>query len=189
MLRFDEKNLWYQTRRTRHSLSHRAELPRLTGMKQRTGEKGSISTGKAVLLGAVLVHFAVTGAHGFAHAHAKVALSPGTMMFVFWVIVIGPILGIVAQRTTLPRGGAWAIAGMMAAALAFGLANHFLLPGPDHVAHVAGPWQALFGITAGTLALTEAFAAVVAVWCATRTLRRSVGRQSAAVRLSRPCAS
>src|SRR5580765_2943021 len=113
MLQFDEKNLWYQTRRTRHSLSHRAELPRLTGMKQRAGEKGSISTGKAVLLGAVLVHFAVTGAHGFAHAHTKVALSPGTMMFVFWVIVIGPILGIVAQRTALTRGGAWAIAGMM----------------------------------------------------------------------------
>ena len=125
------------------------------------------------MLAAVLVHFAVTAVHGFAHAHAKVALPPAAMAFVFCVIVVGPILGIIAQRTALPRGGAWAIAGMMAAALAFGLANHFLLSGPDHVTHVAGPWQALFGITAAALVLTEAFGAAAAVWCATRTVRRS----------------
>ena len=122
---------------------------------------------------AVLVHFAVTAVHGFAHARANVALSPGATVFVFWVVVIGPVFGIVVQRAALPRGGAWGIAVMFAGGLAFGLANHFLLPGADHVAHVAGPWQALFGMTAAALALTEGFGAAAAVWCATRAVRQS----------------
>jgi hypothetical protein len=142
-------------------------------MKVRAGPNWSISTGETILLAAVLVHLVVTSAHGYAHAQAKVAMSPGATAFVFCVIVIGPILCIVAQRTRLPRGGAWAIAGTMAAALAFGLANHFLLPGPDHVSRVAEPWRGLFSITATALVPTEAFGAAAAAWRATRAGRRS----------------
>jgi len=50
----------------------------------------------------------------------------------------------------------------MLAALLFGVMFHYVLPGPDHVAYVpAGPWQLLFQVATGLLALREAIGAVV----------------------------
>jgi hypothetical protein len=137
-------------------------------MSERAGKNRRSATDESVLLVAVLVHFAVTCVHGFAHAQAKVAMSSGSMVFILSVIVVGPILGLLAQRIALPRAGAWAISAMMAAALAFGLINHFLFPGPDHITHVAEAWRSLFSVTAAALVLTEAFGATVAAVCATR---------------------
>jgi hypothetical protein len=90
------------------------------------------------------------------------------MLFVFTVILAGPICGLIVQRLMLPRGGAWVIAATLAAALVFGLTNHFLIPGVDHVSHVAEPWRMLFGVTAALLVATELFGSAVAVWCATK---------------------
>jgi hypothetical protein len=130
-------------------------------------------TGERILLGVVLLHLAISAIHGFAHAQAQVSLSPAASVFVFGVILIGPILGLMLRRTVMPWVGAWMIAATMVAALAFGLANHFLITGSDHVTHVAAPWRALFGTTAALLVFTEAFGAAVAVWCATRIGRRA----------------
>ena len=129
-----------------------------------------ISTGEAALAAAVLIHFGVSAVHGFAHTRANVTLPPAAMAFVFTVILAGPIVGLLA-RIVVPRAGAWVIAATLGAALVFGVANHFLIPGVDHVLHVARPWRVLFGATAALLVLTEAFGAGVAVWCAMR-LRR-----------------
>ncbi len=130
-------------------------------------------SGEAILTATVFIHFGVTAVHGFAHAGAKVAISPASMVFVFAVILIGPIMGLIIQRAGLSRGGAWAIAVMMTAALAFGMVNHFLIPGTDHVSRVAEPWRLLFGVTAVLLILAEAFGAAVAVWCAVGAGRSS----------------
>lgn len=132
--------------------------------------KRGISTAEAVLAGVVLAHVGVSVAHGLAHARANVALSPAAMSFVLGVIFVGPIFGLIAQRTAFPRAGAWVVAATLAGALVFGLVNHFVIPGADHVSEVAGPWRPLFGITATVLAVTEAFGSALAAWCGTRAL-------------------
>lgn len=114
----------------------------------------------------VLVHLGVCLIHGFAHSRAGVELSSGQMLFVFLVILIGPVVGLILQRVAFPRVGTWIIAATLAGALVFGLANHFLIAGVDHVSHVAGAWRGLFGFTAALLVLTEALGSAVAVWCA-----------------------
>ena len=130
-------------------------------MKQR------ISASEAILAVLVLAHLALSLAHGFAHTRAGVALSAAQMAFVFAVILIGPVAGLILQRLVFPRGGAWLVAATLAGAMVFGLANHFLIPGADHVGHVAGPWRMLFGTTAALLVLTESLGTLAAVWCAT----------------------
>jgi hypothetical protein len=49
----------------------------------------------------------------------------------------------------------------MAAALLFGLTNHFVVSSPDHVDHVAAQWRPLFISTAIALAVTEAAGAIL----------------------------
>ncbi|HET9010759.1 MAG TPA: hypothetical protein VFN38_03045, partial [Gemmatimonadaceae bacterium] len=68
-------------------------------MKQR------ISASEAVLAVLVLLHLALSMAHGFAHTRAGVALSAAQMAFVFAVILIGPVAGLILQRLVFPRGG------------------------------------------------------------------------------------
>lgn len=132
-----------------------------------------ITTLEAVLAAAVVIHLGISLLHGSAHARANVNLSPSSMTFVVAVILIGPVLGLIVQRAGLPRAGAWAVAATMAGALVFGLVNHFLLPGADHVSQVTAPWQVLFGVTAALLVFSEAFGSAVAVRCAILAGRRS----------------
>jgi hypothetical protein len=127
--------------------------------------------GQAILTSTVLIHFGVTAVHGFAHARASITMSLASRTFVFAVILIGPFLGLIVQLLGWPRAGAWAIAAMMASALVFGLVNHFLIPGPDHVSHVAQPWRLLFGATAALLVPTEAIGSALAVWIAVNNRR------------------
>ncbi len=127
-----------------------------------------ISPREAALTLIVLIHLAVSLVHGATHARAGVTLSGAAMLFVFAVILAGPIVGLAVHRLALPRAGAWLIAATLGAALAFGLVNHFLIAGADHVSHVAGPWRIWFGATALLLVATEAIGSAAAVWCAMR---------------------
>jgi hypothetical protein len=129
------------------------------------------SSADALLTAIVIAHLLISVAHGRAHAGAAVPLGVAGNAFVLIVVVLGPIAGLGLRRFATASGGAWLVAVTMAAAFAFGLINHFVIDGPDHVAHVAQPWSALFAGTAILLALTEASGAGVAVWCAVR--RRS----------------
>jgi hypothetical protein len=128
--------------------------------------KARISPREAALAAIVLIHLTISLVHGFAHARAGVNLPRAAMLFVFAVVLIGPVAGVIVQRLALPRGGAWVVAATLGAALAFGLANHFLISGADHVTHVAGPWRTWFGVTASLLVATEAAGSAAAVWCA-----------------------
>ena len=113
----------------------------------------------------VLVHLAVSIAHGRAHSGAQVPLSPTGALFVYIVILAGPLAGLALWRRR-PRTGAWIVAASMTGALVFGLVNHFIVDGQDHVAQVAPEWRTLFGVTAALLVLSEAAGAALGVWSA-----------------------
>ena len=100
--------------------------------------------------------------HGTAHSGAHIPLSPAANLFVFGVILAGPLIGL-AVAWWAERIGSWIIAVTMAGALVFGLVNHFLLAGPDHVSQVEEQWRSLFTTTAVLLAATEGLASALAL--------------------------
>lgn len=115
------------------------------------------------LTAVVLVHLAINIMHGRAHTGAQVPLSPAGALFVYIVILAGPLIGLGVWRWR-PRLGGWIVAVCMSGALVFGLVNHFIIDGSDHVAHVAMEWRALFGVTAGLLVACEALGAAIGIW-------------------------
>jgi len=115
----------------------------------------------------VLIHLAINIMHGRAHAGAQVPLSAAGMLFVYIVILAGPLVGLGVWRWQ-PQPGGWIVAACMAGALFFGLINHFIIDGADHVAHVAAEWRSLFGVTAGLLVACEALGVAIGVWSARR---------------------
>jgi len=112
--------------------------------------------------GIVFVHFVATVFHGIAHARAQVPLSYAASVFVFTVILAGPLLGLVLMWLS-KRIGAAVIAVTMAGAFVFGFVNHFVLTSPDHISHIAERWRPLFTATAVLLASTEGLGSVLAV--------------------------
>jgi hypothetical protein len=118
------------------------------------------------LAAVVLIHLAISIAHGRAHTGAQVPLPLAGALFVYIVILAGPLAGLAVWRWR-PRTGAWIVAASMTGALVFGLVNHYILDGQDHVAHVAADWRTLFGVTAALLVVSEAAGAAAGVWAAT----------------------
>lgn len=114
------------------------------------------------LTGVVLAHLIISMVHGTAHSKAQVPLSLAANVFVFAVIVAGPLIGL-GLAWPSRRLGAWLIALTMAGSLVFGLVNHFVLASPDHITHVDPNWRPLFTITAVLLAITEGLGSFLAV--------------------------
>ena len=114
------------------------------------------------LAAAVLAHLIVSIAHGAAHSEAHVPLSRAANLFVFGVIVVGPLAGL-ALAGRAERIGSWVIAVTMASAFVFGCVNHFVLAGPDHVSQVVARWRPMFATTAALLAALEVLASVLAI--------------------------
>jgi hypothetical protein len=114
------------------------------------------------LAAAVVVHLVISLVHGAAHAQAHVPLSRGGTLFVFIVILAGPLVGL-ALTWPAERLGNWLIALTMAGSLASGVVNHFVLDSADHVAHVQPEWRVLFAATAVLLALTELLGSGLAI--------------------------
>ena len=91
-------------------------------------------------------------------------MSPAANLFVFVVILAGPVLGLaLTWRST--RIGSWVIALTMAGSLVFGVVNHFVFAGTDHVSHVDPHWQPLFAATAVLLGVTEGLGCALAIGC------------------------
>ena len=97
-----------------------------------------------------------------AHDEGHVPMSAAANLFVFVVILAGPLLGLALLWRT-QRAGSWIIAVTLAAALVFGVVNHFILESPDHVRAVAEQVRPAFTATALLLALTEVLGAGLAV--------------------------
>jgi hypothetical protein len=114
------------------------------------------------LTAVVLAHLVVSIVHGAAHADAHVPLSRAANLFVFIVILAGPLVGL-ALAWPAERIGSWLIVVSMGGSLVFGVVNHFVFASPDHVAHVAMQWRPLFATTAVLLAVTETVGSGLAI--------------------------
>ena len=146
---------------------------RRMGQLGRVGQAGRVGHAAGWALAAVvLLHLAISILHGRAHSGAQVPLSPAAALFVYIVVLAGPLIGL-AVWPWKPIAGGWIVAASLGGALVFGLINHFIIAGPDHVSHVAAEWRALFGVTAALLLATEAAGAAIGVWCARRRVRRA----------------
>jgi len=110
-------------------------------------------------------HLVICILHGIAHDGGRVAMSLAGNLFVYAVVLAGPIVGL-ALAWGQPGPGGWLIAATMLGSLLFGIANHFVLDSPDHVLHVARDWRPVFGATALLLAVSEALGACVALFVA-----------------------
>jgi hypothetical protein len=126
------------------------------------------SSARRWLAAVVLSHLAVSIVHGAAHVGAHVPLSQAASLFVFIVIFIGPLVGL---GLTWParRIGSWIVAITMSGSFVFGLVNHFVLAGPDHVAHIDPQWRALFAASAIIVAGIELLGSGLALMCARET--------------------
>lgn len=110
---------------------------------------------------AVWLHALVTVVHSAAHIGAPVPTSPAAMVYIWAVIIIGPIAGWWLVRSGRRRPGAALVMACMTGAFVFGVLNHFVWAGADHVSSIAaGQWRAPFQVTAVLLAMTEALGAV-----------------------------
>jgi hypothetical protein len=110
----------------------------------------------------VLMHAALTVPHGMAHAAEQATLPAAANAFVAIVIVMVPLVALGLLWCRRRRLGGLLLLTSMLAALLFGIAFHYILPGSDHVGYgPAGPWQLLFQLTAGLLALSEAIGVIV----------------------------
>jgi len=103
---------------------------------------------------AVLAHLVTSVVHGAAHGGAQIPMSIVANLFVFVVILAGPVLGL-ALSWRAERLGSLIVALTMAGSLVFGVVNHFLLDSPDHVSQVEAQWRMIFGTTAMLLTITE----------------------------------
>lgn len=135
---------------------------RVTGLPRLLDASSTTQSAWRWLTAAVFVHLIVSIVHGAAHSEAHVPLSLAANVFVFGVIVAGPLVGL-ALAWWAERIGSWVIAVTMASALVFGCVNHFVLAGPDHVSQVAERWRPIFTTTAALLAAIEGLASALAI--------------------------
>lgn len=142
------------------------------GMNTHAGELAETPTMGWLLTAVVLIHLAISIIHGQAHAGAAIPLPLASTLFVYIVILAGPLAGL-ALGVWRPRAGAILVAASLAGALVFGLINHFVIAGPDRVDHVAAEWRPLFHVTALLLVVSEAAGVAVALWSARARVRRT----------------
>ena len=89
-------------------------------------------------------------------------MSQAANLFVFVVILAGPLIGLGISFRAKRFGGV-VVALTMAASLVFGVVNHFLIDSPDHISHIATPWSGLFVTTAVLLTMTELLGLAIAL--------------------------
>ncbi|WP_227352717.1 hypothetical protein [Haladaptatus salinisoli] len=114
----------------------------------------------AVALGAYLL---ANLAHGVPHAAVPVPLTPFQSAFVA-AVTLAPIVGFVLLLRGSERLGSAVFVVSMAASLAFGVYFHFLVPNPDSVRAVSGPWSGPFFLTAALVAAAGAAGVVAGAW-------------------------
>ncbi|TLZ75223.1 MAG: hypothetical protein E6K14_01575 [Methanobacteriota archaeon] len=125
-----------------------------------------------VLVGLVGLHLAVTVLHAAAHAALQVFPEGVDLAFIVGVILVGPVAAVGLLR--FHRRVAAALAAVsMGLSFVYGVYNHFLVAGPDHVSIVSSEaWTTVFVISGAALGGLEISTAVVAVfvfWSSART--------------------
>lgn len=131
----------------------------------------------------VVLHLAVTLAHGWAHSAAAVPLGGVALAFVIVVIQAAPLIGL-AWMWKNSLAGARLIGLAMSASLLFGLINHFVISSPDHVNHVTPQVRPVFVSTAIMLVLTEAAGSILGLTARTRATARARSQRRVTGRLA-----
>lgn len=116
-------------------------------------------------------HLVVEIVHGT--AHLVLGIVPPLVDIAFITIVIG-LLPLVALPFVL-RGSRAAMAILtlaFAASWLYGMVNHFIVEGSDHVTGLShGAWQTTFTVTGVLLLILEAAGTLLAAWLFWRTSR------------------
>jgi hypothetical protein len=120
-----------------------------------------------VLAIVVVGHLVISVVHGAAHSGARIPMTLAANLFIYIVILAGPLIGL-GMAIARPVAGGWVVAATMAGSLVFGIVNHFVIASPDHVSHVADEWRTLFTTTAVLLAVFGIAGLVVGISSARR---------------------
>jgi hypothetical protein len=112
----------------------------------------------------VRAHAAVVAIHAAAHVGSRISMAVPATVYIWFVIIIGPIAGWWLMRSERPVLGSSMVAACMTGALVFGGINHFVWAGTDHVSTIPpGIWRMPFQVTAVLLAFTEAAGVVAGI--------------------------
>ena len=127
----------------------------------------------------VAVHVAVVIPHSAAHLALGVVPSAIDIAFIVVVIVIAPIVALpFVLRGS--RVGAGLLTGTLAASWLYGMVNHFIIEGADHVIGLdQGAWQATFTISGVLLLVLEALGTLLAAWVFWRVSRSGLRNTTA----------
>jgi hypothetical protein len=127
----------------------------------------------------VVMNFVIVVIHSAAHFALGIVPGFADSAFIIAVIVVGPLIPL----RFLPSGSrssVVALAALLLASFVYGVSNHFILAGADHIAiDPSSPWTLVFVATAILLAALEpagAAIAVVVAWRAFRTPSAPSGR-------------
>jgi len=127
----------------------------------------------------ILTHLAAAALHGVAHATLAVpAGGPVGALLVAAAVFAGPLLALAGLLRGRRLAGALVLSGSMAVALVYGLAFHYVLRTPDHVAHAPpGMWGDVFRFSAAVIAILEACGLAAGLLLTASLLRRDAGAQ------------
>ncbi len=91
---------------------------------------------KITLTTLVLIHLITILWHGDAHTILEIDLPVFKDLFVYVVILAGPIVGTTLMWTRFSALGTGLVALSMVGALVFGTYHHYILVSPDNIAHL-----------------------------------------------------
>ncbi len=109
-------------------------------------------------------HAVVGLLHGISHVELGVVPSAADIAFIMVVIGIVPI-GMLPFVLRGSRVGVGLFALAFAASWLYGMVNHFVIEGADHVPGLEhGAWQAMFTVTGAMILGLEVAGTLLAVW-------------------------
>ena len=114
------------------------------------------------------IHIGVSFWHGRAHQLLAVTLPPEKSAFVFIVIILAPLAGVLLVWTRFVLTGVWVFFLSMLCSFLFGAYHHYVMVSNDHVQHLPGgpsDLQSAFIASAALLALLELLSTVYSAFC------------------------
>jgi hypothetical protein len=128
---------------------------------------------RAALAASVIIHLIASFWHAAAHLIIPVALTAWQQLFIGFVILLLPLIGLGLLGTSRRQLAAWIVTLSMFGSLLFGFINHYMRLSPDYVLVVPEhAWRYSFVVSAALLAVTETIGLVlgaVAIWTWRRT--------------------
>ena len=115
------------------------------------------SARERLALTVIVMHLAVATLHGVAHGVLAVpAGHHAGLLVIAAAVYVGPLIALAALLGGRRVAGALVLSASMAAALSYGLAFHYILNTPDHVAYAPRGFRGdAFRLSAGCLAILE----------------------------------